>query len=481
MQTTATSYAIPERIDRMPMTREFWRVLLLAGVAWLIESYDIGIVGNVLPSLQRQYSLDAFMVGVLATASTLGIVVAIAPAGHLADRFGRKKLLVVGTAWYAIVSLACAFVSDPLAIIALRFVGGFGMGMVFPIPYGIAAELTPGRFRGAATAMLDAFLSVGYLGASLSAFFIIPQLPVDTGWRWLFVIGALPFIYVPFLLKWMPESPRWLETQGRAEEADQIVRSFETAVERRRGIHLAPVEGTPSVVQSGADVSIGHLFRGDYRKRTLMMWVAFSCILFMFYSVQTYMPTVLVKDGHGLQGAFLITSLIISASIFGKILAAWMVERYGRKPTIVVFGVISAASAAMFGVFHLAALAIPLAMLLSFFGIGIDPVVKIYGAEQYPTRLRETGIGMVEGVGRLFGGVAAPFVMAFILAGSGVPGAYLFVGGLAIIGVAAVAFFGQETMGRAIEVVASVRSTARGGARNALGVPLAAEYRDKAS
>lgn len=454
----------------MPMTREFWRVLLLAGVAWLIESYDIGIVGNVLPSLQRQYSLDAFMVGLLATASTLGIVVAVAPAGHLADRFGRKKLLVIGTTWYAVASLASSFVSAPLAIVTLRFIGGLGMGMVFPIPYGIAAELTPGRFRGAATAMLDAFLSVGYLGASLSAFFVIPQLPVDTGWRWLFVIGALPLLYVPALLKWMPESPRWLESQGRADEADKIVRSFETAVEQRQGIQLPPVESAPRRRQRGDSMPVTRLFQGEYRKRTLMMWVAFSCILFMFYSVQTYMPTVLVKDGHGLQGAFLITSLIISASIFGKGLAAWMVERFGRKPTIVVFGVISAASAALFGVFHLAALAIPLAMLLSFFGIGIDPVVKIYGAEQYPTRLRETGIGLVEGVGRLFGGVAAPFIMSFILAGSGVTGSYLFVGGLAIIGVLAVAIFGQETKGRTIEAVSAVKTAVRVGWRNAVGV-----------
>lgn len=455
----------------MPMTREFWRVLLLAGVAWLIESYDIGIVGNVLPSLQRQYSLDAFMVGLLATASTLGIVVAVAPAGHLADRFGRKKLLIVGTAWYAVASLISGFMPSPAAIVALRFVGGLGMGMVFPIPYGIAAELTPGRFRGAATSMLDAFLSVGYLAASLTAFFIIPQLPVDTGWRWLFLAGALPVLYVPALLKWMPESPRWLETQGRGVEADQIVRSFETAVERRQGSQLPAVESAPRRRQRGGDVSPRRIFQGEYRRRTLMMWVAFSCILFMFYSVQTYMPTVLLKDGHGLQGAFLISSLIIGVSILGKALSAWTVERFGRKPTIIIFGLVSAASAVLFGLFHLAALGIPLAMLLSFFGIGVDPVVKIYGAEQYPTRLRETGIGMVEGVGRLFGGVLAPFIMAFILAASGVSGSYIFVGVVATVGVLAVAIFGQETKGRTIEAVSAVKTAVRVGWRDAIGVP----------
>lgn len=461
---------IPQRIDRLPMTRELWLVLLLAGIAWLVESYDIGIMGSVLPSLQKEYNPDPWMVGLIATASTLGIVLAVAPSGHLADRFGRKKPLLIGTAWYALASVVCAYASGPTDIVALRFIGGIGMGMVFPIPYAMAAELMPGRLRGSTTSLLDAFLSVGYLVTPLVAFLVIPQTLAGAGWRWLFLIGGIPALYVPVMLRWLPESPRWLATRGRTDEADRIVSAMETAAERR-GARLPEIQsGVRPSIGAGSS-SVGTLFRGGYRRRTLMMWTAFSCLLFVFYAVQTYMPTVLIKDGHGVQDAFLMTALIVGVSILGKGLSAVTVERFGRKPTIVVFGIITAGCALLYGLFHLFPIAIPLAMVLSFFGIGVDPVVKIYGAEQYPTQLRETGVGMVESVGRFFGGVLAPFIMSLVLAAGGVSGSYFFVGVVALVGALAVLVFGRETMGRPIEVASDLRPAAEVGWRRAMSTP----------
>jgi len=108
-------------------------------------------------------------------------------------------------------------------------------------------------------------------------------------------------------------------------------------------------------------------------------------------------------------------------------------------------------AAILFGVLHNPVLSLSCGIILAFFGIGVDPVIKIYGAEQYPTRIRETGIGLFEGVGRFFGGALAPFIMAFLLTGIGLPGSYLFVALLALVGIGAVAFFGTETKGRSIE------------------------------
>jgi putative MFS transporter len=184
-----------------------------------------------------------------------------------------------------------------------------------------------------------------------------------------------------------------------------------------------------------------------------MMWVSFSCILFIFYAIQTFTPTVLVKQGYGLENAFLLTTLIVLASIPGKYLAAWAVERFGRKPTIITFTLIAALSALLFGFLPNAALAIFFGVVMSFFGIGVDPVIKVYGAEQYTTPMRETGVGYFESVGRFFGGALAPSIMAFLLAGSGVSGSYVFIAVVAVIGVLAVAFFGQETKGQSVENV----------------------------
>jgi putative MFS transporter len=448
--------AIPERIDRLPVSREIWGIMFLAGVAWLVESYDIGVIGNALPSLEKQFTLNAFSIGVLAIASTLGIVVSIIPAGMMADRVGRKRMLVIGTAWYSIFTLIGGFAPTPLAIIILRFIAGLGMGTIFPIPYAMAAEFMPRHFRGAMTGILDSFLSVGYFASPLLALALIPHLPLNVGWRYLFFLGGIPLLYVPILMKWMPESPRWLQVKDRNSEADSIVSRIESRVEQRTGTPLPPprVEMDVPVIKHQAPAPT--IFQGEYLKRTLMMWIAFSCILFMFYAIQTYTPTVLLKEGNSLGTAFLLTSIIVVASIPGKYVTAFALERFGRKFTLVWFTAVAALSAVLFGFVHDPMLALVTGIVLSFFGIGIDPAIKIYGAEQYPTRMRETGVGFFEGVGRFFGGALAPFIMSFILAGIGVLGSYIFVAVVAVIGLGSVALLGTETRGKTIEQVSEI-------------------------
>jgi putative MFS transporter len=475
--------AIPARIDRLPLSREIWGIMLLAGVAWLVESYDVGVIGSVLPSLQKEFQLGAFSVGLLAIASTLGIVIGVIPAGWMADTIGRKKILIIGTAWYSVFSLLCGFAPTPVALVALRFMAGLGMGAIFPIPYAMAAELTPRHFRGAMTAILDSFLSVGYFAAPLIAFAVIPSMSQDMGWRVLFYIGGFPLLFVPALLKWMPESPRWLEVKGHIREADAIVSKLEHDIERRTGGQLPPpqieAKGVTGNLDSSAPLLLplpasnarrqganrstrpggryNQIFERPYLKRTVMMWVAFSCILFIFYAIQTYTPTVLLQQGYASATAFLLTAIIVVASIPGKYAAAFAVERFGRKATLIWFTGAAAVAAILFGFLHNPMLSLSCGIMLAFFGIGVDPVIKIYGAEQYPTRIRETGIGLFEGVGRFFGGALAPFIMAFLLAGSGVPGSYLFVALLALVGIGAVAWLGTETKGRTIEHASEIQ------------------------
>lgn len=176
----------------------------------------------------------------------------------------------------------------------------------------------------------------------------------------------------------------------------------------------------------------------------------------MFHAIQTYTPTVLVKEGIGQSSAFLITALIV-VSIPGKLSEAYLVkEGIGRKGTIVLFGVISAMAAIVFPFAQAVGFILLCGMVLSFFGIGVDPAVKIYGAEQYPTVIRETGVGLIEGVGRLLGGALAPYFLSLVLDSHGVAGAYFLVAGVALVGVLAVAVLGRETRGQTLEKAVAV-------------------------
>ncbi|WP_165423798.1 MFS transporter [Ktedonosporobacter rubrisoli] len=468
MMTNETSLQqnIPERIDRLPVNWVIVRIMLLAGIAWFIESYDIGIIGNALPLINKHYPLNAFSQGWLVAASTLGIVVAIVPASWIADQFGRKRVLIFGTAWYAVFSFLCGLATNIPLLFALRLISGFGMGAVFPIPYAIASEYMPRRLRGAMTGILDSFLSFGYFLAPVLALLIVPAFPVDS-WRYLFYIGGLPLLFVPVLIFAMPESARWLQSKGRHASANRIVSALEEYIERRTGKKLPEPERETAVVITEKVVPVGMIFRGAYLKRTLMMWIAFSCILFLFYAIQTYTPTVLIKEGYAVKNAFLVTAIIVLASIPGKYAETFVVERWGRKPTILLFTIVACLSAVLFGstgtltkalgLPHIAFLGLASGIILSFFGIGVDPALKIYGAEQYPTRVRETGVGFIEGIGRFLGGALAPFIMSFILStGGGIPRAYIFVAVVGLVGVAAVALLGSETKGEILEKVSEI-------------------------
>jgi len=453
---TQIQRAIPERIDRLPLSREMWRILFLAGIAWLIESYDVGIIGSVLPLLSKQYHLTSVTTGLVSTASTLGIVVAVIPSGLLADQIGRKQVLMIGTAFYAIFSFLCGFAPNMPVFIVLRFIAGLGMGAVFPIPYAMAAEMISKRFRGATAAILDSFLSFGYFLAPLLAFFVNAHASADMSWRILLFVGGIPLLYVPFIMKWMPESPRWLQSKGRLDEANRVLQNLETVIEKRTGTPLPEPQIELNMDVVTTKISPLAIFHRGYLKRTLMMWISFACILFIFYAIQTYTPTVLVKQGNGIGDAFLLTTIIVIASVPGKYVAGFVLERMGRKFTLVSFTLIAAVAAVLFGLAHNEGLALFFGCIMSFFGIGVDPAIKIYGAEQYPTSIRETGVSTIEAIGRLFGGALAPFIMAFTLANVGVPGSYVFVAVLAVIGVLVVFLLGTETRGQVLEKAATI-------------------------
>lgn len=444
---------IGERLERLPMTWWAYKMLTLCSLAWLVEAFDIGLVGVILPTVRGLWELSAGQVSQLAVASTIGIIVGVVPSGILADRIGRKRVLIGGMTVSTLLTLACAFAPSIGWLVALRFLAGLGMGAMFPLPYSMMSELLSSRWRGRATGIMDSLLSAGYFISPLLGALIIPNMDIDIGWRVLFILGGVPLVYVFVLARFLPESPRWYEAKGRYDDADRIMRAIESEVERQTGKPLPPVGEITPVTVSSERVPVSTLWQPQYRKRTIMCWLALGCTFFMFYAIQVFMPTVVVEMGFTLTSAFVITAIIVGASIPGKFLEAWLVETWGRKPVIISFTLIAVVCAFLFGFLQTATSVLVVGVVMSFFGIGANPAVKVYVAENYPTRVRGTGVGTTEAVGRLIAGVIAPAYFPFLLLGSGVVTAYSFVGGMGLLGVLAVAVLGTETKGRTLEEI----------------------------
>lgn len=453
VDVSSTPLGIGERLERLPRTWWAYKVLVLCSLAWLIEAVDIGIVGVILPTVTGLFELSPGQVSQLAVASTVGIIIGVIPSGIMADRIGRKRVLIAGMTVSTILTLLCAFAPSIGWLVALRFLAGLGMGAMFPLPYSMMSELVPSRMRGRATGIMDSLLSVGYFVSPLLGALIIPNTAPDVGWRMLFVLGGLPVVYVFILARFLPESPRWLEIKGRRADAERTMRAIEEEVERQAGQPLPAVGDIIPVTVSAERVPVNTLWQAQYRTRTIMSWLVLGGTFFMFYSIQIFMPTVVVSMGFSLTSAFVFTAIIVGASIPGKFLEAWLVEVWGRKPVIISFTLIAVACAFVFGFLESATSVLIVGMIMSFFGIGANPATKVYVAENYPTRVRATGVAAAEAVGRLIAGVIAPAYFPFLLAGRGVAAAYSFVGVVGLVGVLAVAILGTETKGRLLEEI----------------------------
>ncbi|MDA8194712.1 MAG: MFS transporter [Thermaerobacter sp.] len=444
------AYQLAERIDRLPMTRRHWFWLFMAALAWLLESYDIGLVGVVLVPFKSLWRMTPSETGLLVASATVGIVLGVVPAGYLADRFGRKRVLVASLLFYSLITAMTGLVSGWQALVGMRFVAGLGLGAMFPLPYTLLAELSPRRMRGAVAGVLDAFLSVGYFAAPLMGAWAFAQFGPAVGWRVLFAAAGLGIGYAVLLMLAMPESPRWLEAHGRGGEADRVVRRLEV---------IAHAQDWPLAERAGEDADqprspsrpVRAVWSKAYRRRTIMLWIAFPSVFFVFYAIMSYMPLVLHLEHLPGPWVLDLTALIMAASIPGKLVEAWLVERIGRKPVIVGFTAIAAIAAAVFPWVHDAAWIVGVAMVMAFFGISVDPAMKIFTAEQYPTDIRATGVGMTEGIGRLLGGALAPYIMALMLAAAGIRGSFLFVAAVAACGAGSVAWLGRETRGQGLE------------------------------
>jgi MFS transporter, putative metabolite:H+ symporter len=448
----------------LPATRWLAGIMGLLFLSWLIESYDIGLTGSVLPSLTQQFALSTAMKSFVAIAANIGIVIGIVPAGRLADRFGRRNVLIVGTLTYASLTFATGFVHGIASLIALRIIDGMAMGAVFPIPYIYASELCPPDRRGRFTGWADSFLSIGYFLSPLLALILIPNVNDTRGWRIMFMIGGIPILFALLAWRYLPESPRWLESKGRWKEAEAVLVTMETRAERSLGAPLAPVPAPIGFETVAPLRPFTSIFRPPLRRRSATLWATFGGTFFVFYSIQIFMPTVVAKMGYSLTSAFEFTAIIVGLSIPGKMLEAVVIERWGRRPVIIGFTMIAGVAAITFGFVRGVVPILVLGSLMSFFGIGVDPAVKTYTSESYPTEIRAWGVATTEGFGRLISGVAGPSLIPIVLSNFGVAAVYSLVGSVALMAVVIVFIFGRETQGMTLEqssVVSVARETSR--------------------
>ncbi|HLS50107.1 MAG TPA: MFS transporter [Actinomycetaceae bacterium] len=410
-----------QRLDRLPFTRAHGRLLTGSGIGWALDAMDVGLISFVMAALATHWGLGNTELSWLASIGFVGMAIGASVGGLLADRIGRRQVFALTLLVYGLATGASALATGLVVLMVLRFVVGLGLGAELPVASTLMSEYAPRRIRGRVVVILEAFWAVGWLAAALIGYFVVPA--SDNGWRWAFLIGMVPAAYAIFVRFGLPESVRFLERKGRVAEAEAAVRQYEEAA------GVAPVP-SPAQEPTTTAPTWRDLWTPRFRRRTAALWMAWFGVNFAYYGAFIWLPSLLVDRGFSLVQSFEYTLIITLAQLPGYAVAAWLIEKWGRRATLASFLLGSAIAAVLFGQAGTVAGLIAAGMTLSAFNLGAWGALYAVSPEIYPTALRGTGSGAAAAFGRL-ASIIAPLTVPFLLEAGGSP---------AVFGVFAIAF-----------------------------------------
>lgn len=439
---------IAARLERLPLTSYQRWIFGIIATAWFFDSMDLAALTFVLGSIRQTFGLSTAEVGLLSSMSFLGMFAGAASAGLLADRFGRARVFQVSMIFWGLGSLCCGLSTTATALGASRLLLGFGMGMEFPVAQSMVSEIMPAKNRGRYIAFLEGFWPLGFIASGLLTYFVLQV----ADWRWVFILQAIPAVFVLVVRRSVPESPRWLASHGYSERAEATVRGIEAKVRDRLGNQDLP----PVVRQAAAPTSevtgLRTLFSGIYARRTTMLWTLWFFALLGFYGLTTWLGALLQAKGFPITKSVFYTILISLAGVPGFLVSAWLVESWGRKATLVMNLLCGAIACHFYGSAAEQTQLIIAGLCMQFFLFGMWSALYAYTPELYPTHVRATGTGFASAVGRI-GSLIGPYVIGVILPAAGQAGVFALGAGAFVVAALAVLLLGEETRGRTLESI----------------------------
>jgi MFS transporter, putative metabolite:H+ symporter len=436
------------RLDRLPISSFHYRIFGLVGAGMFFDGYDLYVAGGVLASvIQTKFSTvpqNLQFISLTFVGMTLGALI----TGFVGDKMGRRFTYQINLLIFGLASLAAAFAQDMTQLIACRFVQGLGLGAEIVVGYSTLTEFVPPKTRGRWLSMMAFLVVAGFPVTALLGYLIIPT----WGWRPMFVIAAAGSLIVWYLRKNLPESPRWLEAQGRSEEAESLMQAIES--EAASGKPLPPVAVPAPVPQ----VAATDMLKPPLLQRLIVgCWVLITINTLIFGFV-IFLPQFFLRQGLTITNSLAYTLVLSAASLVGCAIGAYSSDALGRRFSIIGASIVTIVAGFIYARFDAASdpaivLTIGFILIVAIY-VQTTILFGVYTPELFPTeiRLRANGICNTFGRGAT---VVSPFIVGSLMASYNLPGVVWLMIGLVVVQIVVVWAWGVEPRNRGLEDVAA--------------------------
>jgi MFS transporter, AAHS family, 4-hydroxybenzoate transporter len=393
-------------VDATPLGSFQIATIALCACVAIFDGFDAQVIAFVVPVIAKAWSLDVSLFGRTFAAGLLGLMIGALVLSAIADRVGRKPLIVFSTLIFGIGSLLTVLSGNIDQLFAYRFLTGLGLGGAMPNIIALTSEYSPKRTRALVVTVMFCGFPIGAVVGGLISAFIIPVY----GWKSVFLAGGvLPLLLLPALLIWLPESIRFLAARNQTDRVAKLLFRIDPAAKlalsQVKRPDADPVK-RPGALSLFADRRLGG---------TLLLWIAFLCNLLILYFLINWLPAILQRAGVPLERAIIATVLFNAGGVVGGLTISWLVDRFGPRAiltsaflgTTVLVAAIGAGWASIGPMFAVVAAS-------GFCAMGVQFGMNSFAADYYPTALRSTGVGAALGVGRI-GSIVGPLVGGVLL------------------------------------------------------------------
>lgn len=432
------------RLDRLPISAFHWKILGLISGGALLDAFDIYLAGGVLAATVKEGFATLQSGAAFISATFFGMLIGSALAGYVGDRFGRRYSYQANLAVFGVASLLACVAPNIETLIALRFLMGLGLGAELVVAAGTLCEFVPPAYRGRWISLMGLIINSGLLFATGIGYVVIPNL----GWRWMFAIAGAGAIVIWIMRKRMPESPRWLESMGRAHEAEATLRGIEAEVERRSG-PLPPIPAAQPAMPLRVPLSV--LFSRGVIGRTLVAALTCVAINMAVYGFVAWLPTFFVKQGLTVVQSLGFTLLMAFGAPGGAVVGYLLGDKLGRQKGLIVFSLATIVLGFIYPQMRdpLAISVVGFVLVTSIYTI---VTLGLYGyiPELFPTAYRLRGTGFAGVCGRA-ASMSTPYLAVALFQHFGLSGVLAMVIGVLALLIVALLVLRVETNQQSLE------------------------------